>query len=103
MYQITFYVPTTHSEFVKEGMFAAGAGKIGGYDRCSFETLGTGQFRPLPGSSPFLGTTGHLERVTELKVEMVCEEHALLESIAALKQLHPYETPAYFAFKVLDV
>ncbi len=103
MYHISFYVPETHAEEVKEGMFTAGAGKIGTYDRCSFEIRGTGQFRPLPGSSPFLGTTGEVERVVELKIEMVCEEYALAATIAALKQHHPYETPAYFVIEALNL
>jgi hypothetical protein len=102
MYHISFYVPESHAEEVKQGMFAAGAGTIGNYDRCSFEIRGVGQFRPLTGSSPFLGTPGDLERVSELKIEMVCEKNALTASIAALRQLHPYETPAYCVIEALD-
>lgn len=54
MYVMVFYVPQSHLEEVKEAVFSAGAGIMGGYDRCCFQTLGTGQFRPLAGSSPFL-------------------------------------------------
>ncbi len=76
-------------------MFEAGGGKIGNYDCCSFESLGTGQFRPLEGSQPFIGTQGQIERVQELKVEMVSVPENIKKVVKALKLAHPYETPAY--------
>ncbi len=101
MIHIAFYVPVKDAEKVKNAMFQAGAGKIGLYDSCSFETKGIGQFRPLPGSRPAIGVNLELERVEELKVEMVCEEHLAESVIEALKKSHPYETPAYYAIKTL--
>lgn len=103
MYHIAFYVPESHAEPVKESMFLAGAGKIGAYQRCAFETAGTGQFEPLKGSNPFIGQIKVLEKVKELKVEMVCEEEYLVKSIEALKRSHPYETPAYYVIKILEL
>ncbi len=102
MIHISFYVPVKDSEKVKEAMFQAGAGKIGHYDKCSFETNGIGQFRPLPGSQPALGSELQLEVVQELRVDMVCEEALIRDVIHALKKSHPYETPAYYAIKTLD-
>ncbi len=96
MHQLVFYVPHSHLEVVKEALFAAGAGRMGNYDRCSWETEGLGQYRPREGSNPFLGEEGRTERVREWKVEMVCEGSALAAVLAALKKAHPYETPAYF-------
>ena len=61
MYKITFYVPVKDAERVKMAMFEAGAGKIGNYDCCSFETRGTGQFRPLPGASPHVGSINKIK------------------------------------------
>ena len=55
MYRINFYVPETHLEIVKDALFQAGAGKIGHYDHCCWQTKGTGQFRPLDSSSPHIG------------------------------------------------
>jgi hypothetical protein len=101
MYQISFYVPETHLEVVKNALFDAGAGKWGNYDRCSFEYSGFGQFRALKGSHPFLGQEGKLERVSEVKVELICEEVALKAAIDSLKAHHPYETPAYFVTKIV--
>lgn len=102
MIHISFYVPVKDAEKVKNAMFQAGAGRIGNYDYCSFEMKGQGQFRPLPGSNPTIGSEGVVETVEELKVDMVCEDSYIREVIAALKKSHPYETPAYYAIKTLD-
>lgn len=103
MYLLAFYVTEEHASQVKDAVFKAGGGRIGNYAACSWETLGQGQFMPLPGSRPFLGATGELERVSELKVELVVEDALLSACIVALKQAHPYETPAYHAIKLADV
>ena len=53
MHKLTFYVPETHLESVKQALFEKGAGKIGRYDCCCWQTKGVGQYRPLDGSDPF--------------------------------------------------
>jgi hypothetical protein len=97
---ISFYVPEDYLDEVKNALFNAGAGKLGNYDRCSWETKGFGQFRPLPGSSPHLGKTNLLTVTAEYKVEMICEKKYLKQAITALKSAHPYETPAYSVIKL---
>lgn len=103
MFHISFYVPEEYKEKVKEAMFDAGAGRIGNYEKCSFEYSGLGQFRPLTGSNPFIGKQGKIETVKEVKVELVCEKESLESSIRALKKAHPYETPAYYVIEVLNI
>lgn len=103
MFQITFYVPVSHAEKVKESMFRAGAGRVGNYDCCSFESKGLGQFRPLQGSLPFMGKHGEIEQVEELKVEMVCEDEFLTKAITEMKASHPYETPAYYVTEMVRI
>ncbi len=100
MYKLAFFVPASHVESVKEALFAAGAGRIGNYDRCSWQVLGQGQFRPLEGADPFLGQADQVETVEEYKVEMVCDAAHIQQAVAALKQAHPYETPAYEVWKI---
>jgi len=95
LYKIELYVPESHLAAVKTAMFEAGAGRVGNYDCCAWQTRGEGQFRPLDGSSPFLGNQGQIETVIEHKLEMVCEEQCLEAVIAALKRAHPYEEVAY--------
>ncbi len=100
MYKIGFYVPDTHVESVKKAMFMAGAGRMGEYDSCCWQTLGQGQFRALEGSQPYLGQQGVVERVPELRVEMVCNDEAIKAAVAALRATHPYEEPAFDVVKL---
>jgi len=95
VYKLAFFVPASHVEVVKAAVFAAGGGRIGDYDHCAWQTLGQGQFRPLDGSQPFLGQAGQVEVVEEWKVELVVADDLIAQVVAALKQSHPYETPAY--------
>ena len=99
LYKIEYYVPESHHEQVKSALFAAGAGRVGQYDHCCWQTLGNGQYRPLPGSTPFQGDEGRVETAPEYKVEMVCEEACLQSVIDALLQAHPYQEVAYFVMK----
>jgi len=103
MVKITFYVPESHLEAVKAALFAAGAGRVGAYDCCAWQVKGQGQFRPLAGSNPFIGQQGVSEVVDEYKVELVCDEGHLHAAVAALKQAHPYEEPAYDVVQLLDL
>ena len=72
MYNISFYVPEDYTEQVKTALFDAGAGRIGDYLHCAWQTKGTGQFMPLQGSNAFIGEINCLEKVVEYKVEMMC-------------------------------
>ncbi len=100
MYKIGFYVPASHLEQVKGALFAVGAGRIGNYDSCAWQTLGQGQFRPLQGSKPFQGQTGALEILEEYRVELVCEDDLIQQAVRALRTAHPYEEPAFDLVKL---
>ncbi|WP_372610279.1 NGG1p interacting factor NIF3 [Halomonas sp.] len=100
MYKFVFFVPVEDAEAVKEAVFATGAGCIGDYEACCFQTTGTGQFRPLQGADPHIGRVGDLEKVEELKVELVCQDDQIQAAIASLKLAHPYEEPAYDVWKL---
>ncbi|MFF7063252.1 NGG1p interacting factor NIF3 [Pseudomonas sp. NPDC008258] len=102
MYKLAFFVPASHVEVVKAAVFAAGGGRIGDYDHCAWQTLGQGQFRPLSGSQPFLGQAGQVEVVEEWKVELVVADELIAQVVAALKQSHPYETPAYEVWRLAE-
>ena len=95
LFRLDVYVPDSHVESVKQALFEAGAGRLGAYDRCCWQTEGAGQFRPLDGAHPFLGEPGRVERVKEWKLELVVEETALEAVLTALRRSHPYETPSY--------
>lgn len=95
MFKLVFFVPVDAVEEVKAAVFAAGAGQQGEYDSCAWQTLGTGQFRPLEGSKPFIGELHKLELVEEYRVEVLVERHRIYQVIQALKHAHPFEVPAY--------
>ncbi|GFZ60344.1 Uncharacterized protein ALO70_03089 [Pseudomonas amygdali pv. eriobotryae] len=102
MYKLAFFVPPSHVDEVKSAVFAAGAGRIGAYDHCSWQVLGQGQFRPLNGSQPFVGQSGVVESVEEWKVELVVADELIQQAVLALKQSHPYETPAYEVWRLTE-
>lgn len=101
MYRINIYVSLDHAQIVKQAMFDAGAGRIGLYEHCCWQTQGQGQFQPMQGSNAFIGEVGELEVVNELKIEMVCEDHCIKAVMAAMKAAHPYEEPAYDVYQPL--
>ena len=102
MYKLTVFIPDEALVQVKIALFEAGAGTIGNYQQCCWQVKGHGQFMPLIGSNPHLGKQDNLEKVAEWRVEMVVEEYVIEAVITALKQAHPYETPAYDVIEVLD-
>ena len=103
MLKLVFFVPPSHLEFVKQAVFAAGAGKIGNYDQCCWQSLGQGQFRPLAGSHAFIGEDNRMETLEEYRVEMVCEDALITPVITALKKAHPYEEPAYDVVPCMNI
>ena len=103
LYQLWCYVPDSHLDAVKASLFAAGAGRLGDYEACAWQVLGTGQFRPLPGSTPFIGSSGALETVPEWRIELVCAAEYLAATVAALRQTHPYEEPAFGVVRLENV
>ncbi len=103
MYKLVIFVPESHLQQVKTAMFEAGAGKIGNYDQCCWQIQGNGQFRPLADSNPHTGTQGKLEIIDEWRVETVVADEYLKAVIVALKQAHPFETPAFDVIKMVSV
>lgn len=100
-YKLETYVPEEFADAVKNALAAAGAGKFGDYDHCFWQTVGTGEFRPLDTAHPFIGSAGGgLERVREVKLETICPADRRGEVVAALKAAHPYECCAYYLFPV---
>lgn len=95
LYKLCFYVPEAALDAVKDAVFAAGAGRQGLYDRCCWQVAGQGQFRPLPGSNPHLGSHGQVETVAEFRVELLCPAECAAAVVAALRAAHPYEEPAF--------
>jgi len=103
MYKLCVYVPENSVKKVKQALFDAGAGRIGNYDSCCWQTAGTGQFRPLENSKPSIGTLNEIEHVPEIKIELVCANDLIKQAIQALRDSHPYEEPAFDAWELSEL
>lgn len=99
--KLVVFVPAEALDAVRDAVFAAGAGRIGDYERCSWYTEGTGTFLGGESAEPSVGEKGREERVPELRLETVFPEDRHEEVIAALRQAHPYEEPAFDVYPLL--
>lgn len=100
MYKLEFLVPLDTCEHVKEAVFNAGAGHVGNYEACGWQTYGSGQFKPLKGSQPAVGIEGVLTRCPEIKVECIVAEEVIDAVVKALVESHPYETVAHAYWRI---
>lgn len=91
----TVYVPRADADRVLAAMHDAGAGHVGDYDRAAFHSEGTGQFRPLDGADPAIGRVGELEKVDELRLELVADQGLRERVRTAMIAAHPYEEVAH--------
>ena len=89
------YVPHLYADKIRKGLFEAGAGQIGNYDACSFNTPGTGTFRANEYAQPFTGTINELHSEPETRIEVIVPGYLKNQVQEALLNLHPYEEPAY--------
>jgi len=80
---------------VAEALFAAGAGHIGDYSKCSYRLQGRGTFQGSDETNPTIGQAGQYETVEEVRVEMVCPADRIPAVTAALYEAHPYEEPPF--------
>jgi len=93
--KIVVFVPEPHVERVTAAMAAAGAGIIGEYSSCSFQSLGTGTFLGSDRTHPFVGKPGTLEQADEIRLEMAVPRAKTEYVVRAMKSVHPYEEVAY--------
>ncbi len=91
--KLVTFCPPEAVDRLRQALAAAGAGRIGGYEQCSFEIPGTGTFFGGPTTSPRAGARGKLERVAEIRLEMVCPREALALAVTTVREFHPYEEP----------
>jgi hypothetical protein len=99
--KLVVFVPREALDPVRDALFAAGAGRIGDYQRCSWYTAGTGTFLGGEGTTPTVGERGREERVAELRLETVFPEERQVDVLAALRTAHPYEEPAFDIYPLL--
>lgn len=94
--KLTTFVPVDHIEQVSQALFHAGAGSIGNYTHCGFTVQGEGTFMPQDGANPYIGVHNQLERVAEIRLEVMLPTHLKRAVLQALHHAHPYEEVAYY-------
>ena len=103
LHKLVWFVPREALEATRDAVFAAGAGRIGRYQRCSWYTAGTGTFLAGEGADPSIGRVGREERVSELRVETVVPVVIAREVVDALRDAHPYEEVAFELYPLVEL
>ena len=99
--KLEIFIPESHLEALRAALQSVDAGHIGTYDGCLSHSPVTSCWRPLPGTTPYLGRVGELCAAPELKVEVTCRLADLERTVAAVKAVHPYEKPVINAIPLL--
>ena len=99
--KMVVFVPVTHQQQLLEALLKFSS-MPGNYTECSFSSCGTGTFRPLAGSKPYIGTAGIRESVAENRVELLLRKSDLQPALKALRGAHPYEEPAFDLIPLLN-
>ena len=98
--KLVTFVPEAHAEKVRTALFEAGAGQIGNYDSCSYNSKGDGTFRASEKSKPFVGEKGKIHTEKEIRIETIFPQHVQNQVITSLKTSHPYEEVAYDIYSI---
>lgn len=100
LFKLAVFVPVHHENEVRNALSEAGAGHIGAYSHCTFTSEGTGTFKPLDGTNPYIGNKDELTYVEEIKLETIVPEEKLAVVLSAMKKAHPYEEVAHDIFSL---
>ncbi len=98
--QLVVYVPESHAEKLRNALFVSGAGEIGNYKECSFNSSGIGTFTPSSGSDPYSGEIGKQHQGEEIRVEVIYPAQMERRILNAMVDNHPYEEIAHSIFQM---
>lgn len=101
-YHLIIYSPVAQADIIRQALSKTGAGKIGNYDSCSFSAKGTGRFRPLKNSKPYLGKKDKIESFAEERIEALAPKNKIKDILKAVTAVHPYEEPAIHVLPMFD-
>lgn len=93
--KLVTFVPEANAEVVRSALFDAGAGHIGNYDSCSYNTQGLGTFKANDAASPYVGEKNQLHFENEIRIETIFPKHIQSQVVSELLNAHPYEEVAY--------
>lgn len=101
--KLVVFVPPEDANRLLDALSAAGAGRLGQYERCAYQVDGMGTFRPIGSANPTIGRLGQIESVRELRLEMVLPRSRRSEIVRVLREVHPYEEPAFDVIELAPV
>ncbi|GHN03233.1 GTP cyclohydrolase 1 type 2 [Cytophagales bacterium WSM2-2] len=94
--KLVTFIPRENAGNVLNALHKAGAGNIGEYKNCSFQVIGEGTYMPTGNAQPYIGQANQLERVEEVRAEVIFPSHISSRVLRALNESHPYEEVAYY-------
>lgn len=100
--KLEVFIPVGHEDSVIEALNSAGFLKEGNYDYCYATSLVKGHFRPLDDAQPYIGQSGELSEVDEVKLECRIRSEHRKEAEALIRLAHPYEIPVMNFMVLLD-
>jgi dinuclear metal center YbgI/SA1388 family protein len=101
--KVVVFVPGSDLAKVSNALFSTGAGHIGQYAECSFRVAGKGTFFGSEAANPTVGQAGRREEVDEWRLEIICPQTKFDAVIAAIRQAHSYEEPAFDIYPLMKV
>ena len=96
---VTYTIPE-NTEEVRNALFDAGAGTIGNYENCSFNSKGIGTYMGNEHSNPQIGERFEFVQGDEIKIEVTFEKHLENKILKALFKSHAYEEVAYEIYEL---
>jgi dinuclear metal center YbgI/SA1388 family protein len=96
---VTYTVPE-NAQKLRNALFGAGAGTIGNYDNCSFNSEGFSTYQGNEDSNPTVGNKGERTQTDEIKIEVTFEKHLESKILKALFTNHVYEEVAYEVYSL---
>jgi len=93
--KLTTYIPSAEAEKLRSALFNSGAGNIGNYGHCSFNTEGVGTFNANENANPTTGKKGETHSEKETQIQITFAKHKQNAVLQALFEAHPYEEVAY--------
>jgi dinuclear metal center YbgI/SA1388 family protein len=96
--KVVVFVPASHEQVVKDALHTNGAGNMGNYEKVSFVSQGSSYFQPNTEAQPFIGEAGKLEKVEEVRMEVLVPSKHVNQAVKAMVAAHPYEEVAYDIF-----
>ena len=100
--KLSVFVPEEAIQDLSEAMFEAGAGSIGNYTECSFQSQGKGTYKPSENAKPSKGNINQNSIEDEIKLEFLVPLDRIGGVLHAMKTNHPYEEVAHDIIPLLN-